>query len=105
MAFATAGFPWILIIDNNYDDDNLSSCIHYSPGINENAIKLAALSMLKVGLKVKVIAPYGPGSDSKEYSIEVGGPAPFDNIKNKKDITIDSILRFKKPLSNRTPPV
>ena len=100
-AFATTGFSWILIIDDNYDDNTLSNCIHYSPGIDENAIKLAALSMLKIGLKVKIIAPYSPITKSKDYSIEIGGPVPSDNIEIKKDISVDSILHFKKPFHSR----
>lgn len=87
-----SGFSWIVIKEDSDDSKIFCNSVHYSGTISEDAIKLSALSLIRVGLPVKEIKPYSGKHAMKNNSIEIGSVSDT----TLKPISIDSILRFKK---------
>ncbi|HEY2583080.1 MAG TPA: hypothetical protein VGI43_14815 [Mucilaginibacter sp.] len=97
-SLALSGFFWVLIKEDNFESKIKANAIHYSRYIDENAIKVAALTLIRAGLDVKKIEPFSDKySNFKRNSIEISSQND-QSIKNEKPISIDSILKFKKAI-------
>ncbi len=89
-SLARSGFSWILVKEDSEDNKVFCNSIHYSKFMSEDAIKVAALALIEVGLEVKEIKPYSGKHSLKLNSIEIGDI----DAQKLPSITVDSIRQF-----------